>query len=332
MSEFFRRTKARLRPHAKVHKIPIIAHKQVEAGAIGVCVAKVAEAEVMTWGGIENVMITNQIVTDLKIARLTNLARHCDLTVAVDDIENVRHLSRAASQRGVTLGAVIELEVGYSRGGITPGKAAIPLAEAILTSEGLEFRGIMAFEGHATFVPQFEVRKRLCEKSMQAVIETKDILEDAGIGVSTVSVGGTGTYNISGLYPGVTDVRAGSYAVMDVAYRRIGIDFDCALSVLSTVTSRPADDRAIIDAGLKSLPTDRGLPEIDLPGATLTTLTAEHGHLELKGTSMGLRIGDLVEVLPSNVETTMNLFDQLYATRGDEVEAIWQIPGRGKST
>src|SRR5208337_2202370 len=233
MSEYLKGKKAKLRPHVKNHKIPAIARLEIEAGAIGVAVAKVSEAEVMAWGGIKDILITNQIVTEEKIARLVNLARHCDLTVAVDNLENIKHLSRAASQKAVRLGVAIEVDVGHHRAGVDPGKDAVPLAQTALASGGLTFRGLMGYEGHISLMEKFEDRKRECMKSMQ-----KARHEDAGINVEMMSFGGTGTYNFIADYPEVTEIQAGSYVTMDVVYRNIGVPgFEGAVSVISTVTS-----------------------------------------------------------------------------------------------
>jgi len=334
MSEYLKGKKAKLRPHVKNHKIPSIARLEIEAGAIGVAVAKVSEAEVMAWGGIKDIMVTNQIVTESKITRLVNLAKHCDLTVAVDNLENIKQLSHAASKKAVRLGVVIEVDVGHHRAGVDPGKDAVPLAQATLASRGLTFRGLMGYEGHISLMEKFEDRKHECMKSMQKAIQTKDSLEDAGINVDMMSFGGTGTYNFIADYPEVTEIQAGSYVTMDVVYRNIGVPlFECALSVVSTVTSHPSSNRAVVDAGLKVLTDDQGLPELDgVDGVTLTKLSAEHGHLDIDSSSVPLKIGQRLTILPSDTDTTINLHDQIYGIRGDEVEVIWPVAARGRVT
>jgi D-serine deaminase-like pyridoxal phosphate-dependent protein len=334
MSEYLKGKTAKLRPHVKNHKIPSIARLEVQAGAVGVAVAKVSEAEVMAWGGIEDIMITNQIVTDQKIFRLVNLAKHCQLTVAVDNPENVRQLSAAATRKGVELGIVIEVDVGYHRAGVQPGKDAVPIAKEVLASKGLKFRGLMGYEGQASLMENSDDRKRETEKSMRQAIGTKESLEAAGISVEMMSFGGTGTYNFVAEYSEITEIQAGSYVTMDSTYKNIGVPlFECALSLVSTVTSRPTSDRAIIDAGLKVLTNDQGLPEVyGLEGVTLAKLSAEHGHLHIEDPNVSLRVGQRVEVLPSDTDTTINLHDQVYGIRGDEVEVVWPVAARGKVT
>jgi D-serine deaminase-like pyridoxal phosphate-dependent protein len=332
MSEYFRGKKAKLRPHVKNHKTPIIALKEIEAGAVGVAVAKLEEAEVFAWSGLKNIMIMNQIVTDEKIERLVNLAKHADVIVAVDNSDNVSKLSSAAGNRGSNLKVVIEVDIGHHRAGVRPGEGALDLARKIVSSKGLEFKGLAGYEGHVSLIIDPKERKFEDEKSLKLIVETRDLLEDKKIPVEIVSVGGTGTYNISGVYPGVTEVQAGSYVSMDVAYRNCGIGFDLALSILSTVTSVPTEDRAILDAGLKTVSTNQGLPEIKgLEGVEVTKLSAEHLHLKLAKKHAPLKVGDKVEVLPSDTDTTVNLHNQFYGTRNGEIEVVWPILARGKS-
>ncbi len=332
MSEYFRGKKAKLRPHVKNHKTPIIALKEIEAGAVGVAVAKLDEAEVMAWSGIRNIMLMNQIVTDEKIDRLTSLAKHAEIIVAVDNSDNVGRLSNSAAKKGVKLGIVAEIDIGYHRSGVRPGNEALNLTRTIVASKGLDFKGLAGYEGHVSLIKDPDERRTQDKLSMKALVETKDLIEDKGIPVEMVSAGGTGTYNISGEYPGITEVQAGSYVTMDVAYRDCGIDFDCALSVLSTVTSVPSDDRAVLDTGLKTVTEDQGLPEVKgVEGIEVKKLSAEHMHLKFEKDHTPLKIGDKVEVLPSDTDTTINLHSEFYGIRKGEVELVWPILARGKS-
>jgi D-serine deaminase-like pyridoxal phosphate-dependent protein len=177
-----------------------------------------------------------------------------------------------------------------------------------------------------------EERKLEDEKALQQLVATRDLLEENKIPVEIVSAGGTGVYNIAGAYPGITEVQAGSYVTMDVAYRDCGIDFDCALSILSTVSSVPTEDRAILDAGLKSVTTNQGLPAVKgAQGVEVAKLSAEHMHLKLAKNHTRLKVGDKVEILPSDTDTTINLHEQFYGVRSGEIEVVWPILARGKS-
>ena len=332
MSEYFRGRKAKLRPHVKNHKTPIIALKEIDAGAVGVAVAKLEEAEVMAWSGIKDILIMNQIVTDDKIGRLLGLSKHADVIVAVENAENVSKLSSMARARGVNLGVVMEVDIGHHRAGVKPGTDALALAQKIVSSQNLKFRGLGGYEGHVSLMLDPKERKVEDEKACNLLVSTKDLIEEKGIPVEIVSAGGTGTYNFTGNYPGITDVQAGSYVTMDVAYRDCGIDFELALSILTTVTSVPAEDRAILDAGLKSIPTNQGLPEVKgVEGIEVTKLSAEHTHLKLGPNHTRLKLGDKIEVYPSDTDTTVNMHNQFYGIRDGEVEVVWPILARGKS-
>jgi D-serine deaminase-like pyridoxal phosphate-dependent protein len=329
MADFFDKHAANLRPHTKTHKCPVLAHKQLRAGAQGITCAKLGEAEVMAEAGVNDILIANQIVGEQKITRLANLARHCDIMVAVESAENAADLSNAAQAVGSTIRVLIEVDVGMHRCGVKSVEEALSLAQIILNNPGLQFEGIMGYEGHMVMVPDFEDRERGCTDSMQVLISTKEILEQNGIEVKIVSAGGTGTYNIAGAYPGITEIQAGSYIVMDAKYYSVLQDFECALTLLTTVTSRPDKESAILDAGMKAMTFEFGMPEMaDLKGAGISFLSEEHGHLYLEDADP--KVGQKVELIPSHGCTTINLHDHYYACRGERVEAVWPIAGRGK--
>lgn len=332
MANFFQDKKAKLRPHAKTHKCPIIAHKQLDLGAIGITCAKLGEAEVLVEAGISDILIANQIVGSPKIARLTDLAQEANLMVAVDNPENVRALSQAASGNGVVLRVLVEVDIGMGRCGVSPGQATRNLAEQASRSPGLSFAGLMGYEGHLVFVPSLEERTRRCQEAMALLLETRDLIERSGLPVSVVSGGGTGTYAITGALSGITEVQAGSYLFMDGRYRGIeGLDdFDIALTLLTTVISRPNEKRAIIDAGMKAVTHEFGLPTVKgRAGAKLIALAEEHGIIQFEEPDNQLKVGDKIELIPSHGCTTINLHDFYYATRHSLLEAIWPIAGRG---
>ena len=321
---------AGLRPHSKTHKCPTIAWMQLRAGAVGITCAKLGEAEVMAQAGIQDILIANQIVGARKISRLLNLAAYTQVMAAVDDAENAAELSAAAQTKGTRLRVLIEVDVGMGRCGVAPGQATLELAQTIASLPGLRFEGVMGYEGHAVMIEDFAERRRVAEKAMANLVAAKDLVESHGIPVGIVSGGGTGTYEITGSYEGLTEIQSGSYATMDARYQSVGIDFECALTVVMRVISVTGRDRAITDAGMKTLSPEFGMSKVIRPaGWVLTHLSEEHGALQRQG-GEALRRGGLVEVVPSHGCTTINLHDVYFVTRDDVVEAVWPIAARGR--
>ena len=339
MADFFTTVNAMLRPHVKTHKTPIISHKQIAAGAIGVTCAKLGEAEAVIHAGVRDVLIANQVVGSHKIARLINLARHSEIMVAVDNPQNVRDISAAAAAKGATVRMLVEVNVGMNRCGVESGKPALELAKQIRQSPNLKFEGLMGYEGHTVAKPDLKEREANVREAMQHLIDAKHYLEKHGVEVSIMSGGGTGTFNITGSIPEMTEVQAGSYIFMDSTYRNVegvGEQFDCSLSVLATVVSRPAPDRVIVDTGLKVLAKEFGIPQpIGITGVEMTGLSEEHGTLKCVGqvsdTDVPLTPGDKIEILPTHCCTTVNLHDRYYGIRNGIVESVWDIAARGKS-
>ena len=335
MANYFRTVNADLRPHVKTHKTPIIAHKQIAAGAIGVTCAKLGEAEAVIHAGIRDVLIANQIVGAQKIARLINLAKHSEIMVAVDNTENVQAISEAAAAKGATIRMLVEVNIGMNRCGVEPGKPVLELAEQIRQRPNLIFEGLMGYEGHTVAKPNRSERDTTAREAMQRLIDAKNHLEKHGVEVSIMSGGGTGTFNITGSIPDMTEVQAGSYVLMDSTYRNvegIGDHFDCALSVLATVVSRPSSDRMIVDTGLKVLAKEFGIPQpVGLNGVEMTGLSEEHGTMRVSDVSATLKPGDKLEILPTHCCTTVNLHDRYYGIRNGIVESVWNIAARGKA-
>jgi D-serine deaminase-like pyridoxal phosphate-dependent protein len=331
MAAYFADRPAALRPHTKTHKSPLLAHKQIAAGAIGVTCAKLGEAEAMALAGVSDILIANQIVGRRKIARLVNLAAYTEVMVAVDDPVNVAELDAAAQAKGVQLRVLLEVNIGMRRCGVEPGEPALALARQVAAAPGLRFEGVMGYEGHTVMIPDFQERKRQTEAAVKSLVETKELIQAAGFPVSIVSSGGTGTYQITGNYPGVTEIQAGSYITMDTQYRDVvGVDFECALYVLAQVISTPKSGLAIIDAGLKTVTRDFGLPVVAKPeGWHVLYLSEEHGGLE-RDDGPPLKPGDRVQIWPNHGCTTVNLHDYYMALRDGVVEGVWPIAGRGK--
>jgi D-serine deaminase-like pyridoxal phosphate-dependent protein len=332
MADHFRESPVRLRPHAKTHKSPTLAHMQLEAGAIGITCAKLGEAEVMVTAGIKDVLIANEIVGPSKIARLVNLAAHSEVMVAVDDAGNAADLNAAAQTKGVRLRTLIEVDIGMRRCGVAPGGPVLDLAREIVASPGLRFEGIMGYEGHAIFTEDIDERRAKTEESLKDLADSAELLRREGIPVGIVSSGGTGTHFITGAYEGITELQVGSYITMDSQYRNLpGVEFDYALTLRVTVINTRGDDRAITDAGMKALTHEFGLPVvIDPPGWRLTGLAEEHGFLE-RIDGPRLRRGDKVTIVPSHGCTTINLHDYYCVVRRGVLEAVWPIAARGKT-
>lgn len=333
MSDVCREHGVHWRPHVKCHKIPAIAHKQLAAGAIGMTCAKLGEAEVMAAGGVRDLLIANQIVGPRKVERLVSLCRSADPIVAVDDMAQAEPLARAARKAGVAPRVILEIDIGLARAGVLPGKPALELARAVGRLKGLRFSGLMAYEGHLLKVPDPEEKRRAIFAAMKKVVDTKKQIERAGLTCEMVSAGGTGSYQITAQCPGVTELQAGGGIFMDRYYRDVchvgGLDF--ALTVLTTVTSRPTPTRANIDAGRKTTNPDLALPlVVGDDDIRVQFLSAEHGTLTVERSAKGLAIGDRLELVVGYGDFTTCLHDELYGFRGDRLEVVWPILGRGK--
>jgi D-serine deaminase-like pyridoxal phosphate-dependent protein len=331
MAAFFAGKPASLRPHSKTHKCPQIALRQLEAGAIGITCAKVSEAEVMAGAGIRDILVANQVPGHSKIGRATELAKRCDLMVAVDDPENVRQLAQASAAKGVELRVLVEVDVGMGRCGVQPGQPALDLARQVDKAAGLKLEGLMAYEGHLVMVEDPGERARKVRASLEPLADTVALLERDGLPVPVVSSGGTGTYDITGTLPFVTEIQSGSYVLMDSKYRTIQPGFEPSLTVLTTIVSRPVPDRIVVDAGLKSMTTEFGWPlPLDVQGLTVSYLSEEHGKLDLAepGQFDG-RPGDRIRFMPSHCCTTVNLHEAFYVIQDGRLVDIWPIAARG---
>lgn len=326
----------RVRPHAKSHKCPEIARRQVARGAVGVCCQKVSEAEALARGGIEDVVVVNEVVGAPKLARLARLAREAKVGVAVDDAGNVDDLERAAAEAGVVLDVFVETDVGLNRCGTEPGAAAVLLARRVADSRHLRFAGLQAYHGRAQHVRSYAERRAAAAAAADKVRLTLDLLNAEGLPAAVVTGGGTGTYRFdaaSGVY---NEVQPGSYIFMDADYaQNLGEDgrparsFEQSLFVLTTVMSHPVASRAVVDAGLKAHSVDSGMPGVyGVPGARHTRASDEHGIIELDGPGT-LTIGQKIRLVPGHCDPTVNLHDWLVGFRGDRVEALWPITARG---
>jgi 3-hydroxy-D-aspartate aldolase len=329
-----------LRPHAKTHRCPEIAKRQVAAGALGVACAKLGEAEVMAKAGVRGLLITTEVVAPAAIRRLTRLAGEApDTMVVVDHPDNVRALARAAAEDGVTLDVLVDVHVGARRTGAEPGDPALAIGRLAAEQRGLRLRGLQGYAGHCAHVMGWAARRDASHKAMAPLMATRARFEAAGLPVEIVAGGSTGTYNIDLELAGLTELQAGSYCVMDLDYRRIGgragdalTDFEMAITVVATVVSVAAD-RAMVDAGLKAFSTDKPFPPeaVERPGLDYGFAGDEHGRLTLTDPSRAPRLGERIEFFPPHCDPTFNLYDRVYALRGTTVESVWDIAARGRS-
>jgi D-serine deaminase-like pyridoxal phosphate-dependent protein len=333
MADFFKDKPCKLRPHWKTPKTVEIARMQLEAGAIGITCAKVSEAEILVDAGVKDILIANEVAGRHKAGLLAAFNRKADVKCAVDSAEQVAALAEAAKIEDVTIGVVVDVFVGLPRCGVKPDDAP-ELARLVTKTPGLQLRGVMGYEGHVVNMEDMEQRKAEAEKSMRQLVRAAELVRAEGLPCEIVSGGGTGTYNFSGIIAGVTEIQAGSYCLMDVKYGHLDLGFENAASILSSVCSKsPAlKGWTIIDAGMKQMSYEFGLPElIGVPGTRLAMLSEEHGHLFTDSGTSPLQFGDKVELYPSHICTTVNLHDKMFAVRNGMVEHVWEIEGRGKS-
>jgi D-serine deaminase-like pyridoxal phosphate-dependent protein len=310
-----------LRPHIKTHKIPALAQKQVDLGAVGIACQKLGEAEVMVDAGLQNIMIPYNIIGRHKLERLTELARRAQVTVSVDSMEVARPMGEYLDQQGLTVKTVIELTSELNRCGVTTAESALDLARGIHRTRGLEFHGVMVYPSS--------------DRSMQLVGETVNILQAESFPVDMISGGGSPTAFQSHEFHGLTEIRAGTYIFNDSTYLRKGICTleQCALKVIVTVISAPTLERVIIDGGTKTFSSDMGTPMgtiVEYPDAQIYQMSEEHGFVDITRCSQKPRIGERLTVIPNHACGTINMHDRLIGLRDGTVETQWEIAARGK--
>jgi len=339
MAGFANQFGVRLRPHAKTHKSPVVALRQMALGAVGQCCQKVGEAEVLVAGGVPDVLVTNQIVGRRKIARLVALAKQAEIGVCVDNPANIADLDAAAGEFGVTLKVLVEIDLGMARCGVPTGEPAVALVRAIVAADNLRFGGLQCYHGSAQHIRGFGERRTVIEKAGDSVRRTLDLLATEGIDCPIVTGAGTGSFPFeaqSGLWG---ELQCGSYVFMDADYGRnlgeageVFDTFENSLFVYATVMSTPTADRAVLDAGLKSLAVDSGMPSVfGVPGVTYVGASDEHGKLQRDGQARPLELGEKLMLVPGHCDPTINLHDWYVGIRNDRVEALWPIAARGAS-
>lgn len=324
----------RLRPHAKSHKCPEIARRQVALGAVGVCCQKVSEAAVFVHAGIDDVLVTNQVVGTHKLRHLAELARRARIGVLVDDTRQVSDLAQAAQAQGVRIDVYVEIDVGGKRCGVEPGVAAARLARQIADHASLRFAGLQCYHGPAQHRRTPTERQQAIAQAAQAAVQSRDLIVADGLTVDRITGAGTGSFLLerdSGVF---NELQVGSYIFMDRDYgdnqRAPGdVPFEHALFVRTAVLSHTVPERAVVDAGLKASATDSGMPSIwQRPEMQYVKAADDHGVLQLQpGTRLAL--GDVLMLVPGHCDPTVNLYDELVCVRGDKVEALWPVAARG---
>ncbi len=330
VADTYRDTQVKMRPHCKNIKSPAVEHLQIQAGGTvgGVCAAKVAEAEVMVQGGINDVFIPNQIVTRDKIERLCALAKRADVKVAIDNSQNLKDLSDIAQHHDVVIGVLIEVDTSMGRAGIRDVQQGVDLAKEAVRLPNIAFRGVMS---HQTLPGKPDRETRFIEgrRYIQMCLDVRDAIEAAGIPVEVVSTGESWTYDVATTIPGITEVEGGTYALMSHDYDYM-TDFQIAAKVLGTVISTPRPGIAVGDAGSRAIASLKGvLPKVEgMPDVTVDGLYEEHIVLRV-GNGSQLEIGDKFLLISGHEDSLVNRWDQFIGVRNGVVETVWDIPGRG---
>ena len=328
-----------LRPHIKTHKIPELALKQVQLGACGITASKVSEAEVMARAGIGDIFIANQIVAFQKLKRLVALSSKIKVTVGLDSLEGARRLSETAASAGAIIAYLIEINSGLNRCGVSPGRETVELVQAAAGLPGIQFKGVFTHAGQVYGQTSRAEVKKVSQFESQTMREIAEDLQNLGIHAQTVSVGSTPTMKVWEGWPGVNEIRPGNYIFNDAIQIALQVaqPEDCALTVLATVVSRPAPERAVIDAGSKVLALDKGAHGVETAKgygmvmdrkAVIDRLSEEHGIMAVDP-SEPLAVGDCIRIIPNHACPVVNLFDSAYGIRGGVVETIFKIAARG---
>jgi len=316
----------KLRPHVKVHKSPDLARMQVDAGAIGLSTATVWEAIVLVRSGLDSIFIVNTIAGREKLAALAAIARDAQVMVAIDDAQNAADIAAAARAANSRVGLLIEIDTGMDRAGVDTPEQAVELARGIAGLEGVDLLGVTGYEGHCSLTPERDLRGQRQRVAMDLLVDSADKIRAAGLPCSIVSAGGTATWDWTAQTPGVTEIQAGSYAVMDNFHGPMAEEFEHALTVLTTVISRPPD-RVIVDAGNKSLGA-AALSTIRGHGLAVLRMDEEHG-VFIADPGYPLHIGDVVELIPGYAPGTVNWYDAYHVVDGERVVDVWPVIPRG---
>jgi D-serine deaminase-like pyridoxal phosphate-dependent protein len=330
-------TGVKLRPHAKTLTSPIIAKRLMAHGAVGCCVQKVAEAEALAWGGVPDILVSNEVVGVTKLARLCALSAITNIAVCVDDAEHVTWIEQAAAASGRRMTVLVEIDVGGARCGVAAGPDAVALAQRIAASKHLIFGGLQAYQGSAQHRRTVDERAALVTAATDAALRTRDALRAQHLECAIIGGAGTGTFDLEMTAGALTELQAGSYIFMDVDYAK-NLDasgapvstFRHALFVLSTVMSAPVRGRAVLDAGAKAVSMDSGLPEVwGRPDVRYVNFSDEHGKLDVASETASPRLGEKLRLIPGHCDPTVDMYDWYVGVRGGRVECVWPVSARG---
>ena len=323
---------AALRPHAKIHKSPILGRMQLEAGAIGLTTQTIWEASVMVQDGIDHILIANQVVGPLQTAELARIARQATVMVAVDSTANADELAAAANDAGSEIGVLVEYDVGLHRCGMRTHDEAVALAAHMQRQKGLRPFGLLGYEGHCMLEPDREIRVKKATAANNALLALADEFDRQHLPTNIVAAGGTGTWDITGANPRITEIHAGSYIFMDAFHCNLVPGFEVALTVLGSVISRHGS-AAVLDVGLKAVGIARAIPELVSGDAVVRYEHGEHFiHEEhtaiVINPGVDLKVGDRVELMSGYAPTTVNLYDIYYVVDDHQILDVWPIHGR----
>jgi D-serine deaminase-like pyridoxal phosphate-dependent protein len=337
MAGLMRDAAVKLRAHAKTHKSPVIAHLQMARGAVGQCVQKVGEAEILAWGGVSDILVSNEVVGADKLARLAALARITRIAVCADDAGQIEALGETAAAAGVVLTVLVEIDVGAGRCGVKPGSAAVALAEQIAAHPHLRFGGLQAYHGSAQHLRSYAERRAAISAASDDTRRTVEQLRQVGLDCAIVGGAGTGTFEFEAASGVFTEMQAGSYCFMDADY---AANFDEAgqpvsrfrhsLFVLATVMSAAQPGVAVVDAGHKAVAVDSGYPLIwQRPELRYVGASDEHGSLRVAEGAAPPWLGEKLRLVPGHCDPTVDRFDWYVGVRHGRVECLWPVAARG---
>jgi D-serine deaminase-like pyridoxal phosphate-dependent protein len=332
MARHFKERGVAWRPHAKAFKCTAIAHRLRRAGAIGVTVAKVSEAEVMAAGGIDDILIAHLVVGPSKVARLAALQGVADVKVTVDHLAHLAPLSQAATSAGVTIGVLVDVDLGMARTGVGTIEEAVALCRHVSATPGLRFDGLMGYEGHTLAIESPAEKREMIASAISRLLRARDAVEAVGLKCQIISAGGSGSYQYTADIPGITEIQAGGGIFACQYYTQVChvVGHRPALTLLATVVSRPAPDRIVLDIGQKSVSQHRTPPVLrDFSNCHVANLSAEHATIQIDPKS-AFEIGEKLHVIPGYSDFTFVLHDRVLSVRQGHVQAVWELHARGR--
>ena len=325
MNELFAGKQVRVRPHFKNHRVLEFSDRQIASGAIGITCARLWQAERLIRHGIRDVLVANEIAGEVMIRKFIELSRIAPVIVGVDNASTIDEVAHLAGSERASLNLVVDFDLGLRRCGVVDGDAGLALARRIVDS-GMCFRGVMGYEGHLQPLPPGSEKERVVREALTKLVSGKELIERDGIPVEIVSCGGTGDCIIVSDFPGVTEAQPGSYLLMDSWYAPFAPDFRPALTVLATVISRTGNDRLVVDAGVKAISGERGLPSVaGFERLRLKALHAEHAPIQIMGEAHAPRVGEKVQIQVQYHDGTVHLHRDMYGIRNGVVEEVFRI-------